>query len=109
MDPQVAELVHNYKAHLGELTFNSKPIITNLTIIAGENLAAATFLGAVIVEHILTTHNVGHKLPALYLMDSIVKNIGRHYTAFFSEHLLSLFSAVYVARRSASRRRRPLS
>ncbi|KAJ3199083.1 hypothetical protein HDU82_000732, partial [Entophlyctis luteolus] len=85
-----------YRASLADLTFNSRPIITSLTIIAGENIQFAHVIVQAVEDQL---RNVAPKikLPVLYLVDSICKNIGNVYVQLFVRNMFATFSNAYSA------------
>lgn len=87
-------IVDDYAASLRELTFNSRPIIENLTTIAKENTDYADGFLHVITTRIYKTIPE-HKLFALYLLDSVCKNVGNPYNILVGDEIFKLFSHVY--------------
>lgn len=88
-------LVEDYATSLKELTFNSRPIIVNLTTIAKENTDEADGILAAITHRIY--HCIPeHKLFALYLLDLICKTVGAPYNVLIGDDIFKLFSHVYL-------------
>mmetsp|Transcript_2859 Transcript_2859/g.5340 ORF Transcript_2859/g.5340 Transcript_2859/m.5340 type:complete len:205 (+) Transcript_2859:101-715(+) len=84
-----------YDYILADLTFNSKIVINNLTMIAADNKDNA----AVPIVYVITSRTgeaIGdQKLPLFYLLDSIVKNVGGVYVGLVAPKLPKLFLDAY--------------
>ena len=65
---EAAEAASRYAEELEELTFNSKPIITSLSMIAEEFLPVSAAIVAVIEKKIAAAA-ADKKLPVLYLLE----------------------------------------
>uniref|UniRef100_UPI0037E93CE0 pre-mRNA cleavage complex 2 protein Pcf11 n=1 Tax=Semicossyphus pulcher TaxID=241346 RepID=UPI0037E93CE0 len=96
MDDKAArdDACREYQSSLEDLTFNSKPHINMLTILAEENLQFAKDIVAIIEAQISKAPS-SEKLPVLYLVDSIVKNVGGEYLAVFAKNLITSFICVF--------------
>lgn len=88
-------IVDDYARSLGELTFNSQPIIKTLTDIADENKDVAEGIAAAIFNRIFKSIPE-QKLFALYLLDSVCKTVGSPYSEIAGSQVFNLFSHVYM-------------
>ncbi|NXX15554.1 PCF11 protein, partial [Podargus strigoides] len=84
----------DYQSSLEDLTFNSKPHINMLTILAEENVHFAKDIVS-LIEAQIAKAPASEKLPVMYLMDSIVKNVGSEYLTAFTKNLVATFFCVF--------------
>ncbi|KAI0542108.1 hypothetical protein GGR58DRAFT_454010 [Xylaria digitata] len=85
----------DFRDALEDIQTIGRPEISNLTIIARENIEHALAISGALVEHIkrAAPHK---KLPPLYVLDSIAKNVGTPYTLFFSRKLYQTYMDAYA-------------
>ncbi|XP_053616677.1 pre-mRNA cleavage complex 2 protein Pcf11 isoform X2 [Plodia interpunctella] len=88
------EIAEEYASSLADLTVNSKPLINMLTILAEENIDHAGVIVETVEKHLEKVHP-DIKLPVLYLVDSIIKNVGRAYTQKFSQIIVNMFTRTF--------------
>ncbi|KJZ78793.1 hypothetical protein HIM_01566 [Hirsutella minnesotensis 3608] len=95
MASDAEEVAEDYRHALEDLSTNMRFEISNLTVIARENTEHALAIAEVLQQHILKAPP-NKKLPALYVLDSIVKNVGTPYTLYFGRNLFKTFMESYV-------------
>ncbi|KAL8732239.1 MAG: hypothetical protein Q9181_004026 [Wetmoreana brouardii] len=88
------QVVEDYKNHISELIANNKHEINFLTTIASECIAEAPGISRVIENHIRSVPPE-RKLPALYVLDSIAKNVGGAYSVILGRNLFKTFMDAY--------------
>lgn len=96
VDPITLKVLSDFDRNLSALTFNSKPVITTLTMIAGK----FRNLGPIFVQKIeqaILQAQPSQRLPRLYLIDSIIKNVGQPYASMFTPKILVLFCSTYAS------------
>ena len=85
--PRVPE---KFRSSLEDLVENSKPLITKLTRSADKNKDHAREIIGVIKEQI-TKSPGNQKLLMMYLIDSIIKEVGDCYIRGFSKSIIKTF------------------
>ncbi|BGP25604.1 pre-mRNA cleavage complex 2 protein Pcf11 [Rhodotorula toruloides] len=97
--PDVAQDPNSFRRYFTQqlqgLTFNSKPIITSLTLFAHEHVVRMSGVVAQCMEEHLRTCPPHYVLPSFYLLDSISKNIGPPYLALFARFIERVFLSAY--------------
>ncbi|KAM0270855.1 hypothetical protein ACHAQH_009300 [Verticillium albo-atrum] len=99
-----ADVAEDYKQALEDLNSTNRADISTLTTIARENTEHAQLITDILQRHIIRAP-AHKKLPAIYVLDSIVKNVGTPYTLFFGAQLFQTFMEAYAAVDSHVRRK----
>lgn len=102
MNDQLEAIGEDFYLSLNDLTFNSRPIISSLTVIAQENVNAASYISKAVIKRIEKAPP-SQKLFSFYLLDSISKNVGSPYTLLFSDKLFQLFTQSFLIVDNATR------
>jgi len=92
---EAEEIARKYGEELEELKDNNRNLIMFLTELADDYRNYADIIVAVIENHIKKV-TVDAKLPAMYLMDSIMKNHKDEYCDKFQHNIVSTFSGVFA-------------
>ncbi|KAI3404247.2 hypothetical protein KGF56_003008 [Candida oxycetoniae] len=90
----MVDILTEYKGKLHELTFNSQPIITELTQIAKQHLELADQIIDLITERIYQTIPE-QKLYALYVLDDICKVVGNPYNILIGDEIYNIYIHVF--------------
>jgi pre-mRNA cleavage complex 2 protein Pcf11 len=101
--PAAHEVAADFRDALHDLRTNSRPEISNLTLIAKENTEYAQAISTELEQHIRSTRPE-FKLPALYVLDSIVKNVGTPYTVYLGRNMYKTFMDAYLAMDQGTRK-----
>lgn len=83
------EVAEDFRLAIADLTSPARHIITSLTSIAAEQTDFAPAIVEVIEERIRKAAPK-HLLPTLYLLDSVVKNVGGVYIELFAKNLYGI-------------------
>ncbi|KAI8465306.1 MAG: hypothetical protein J3K34DRAFT_396199 [Monoraphidium minutum] len=89
-----SEFVAEYRDLLAQLKRNEKRDINCLSMLAEDNKQHAAAVVDAIEQHILVAP-APVKLPALYVLDSIVKNVREPYKSLFAKTLPDVFGSVW--------------
>ncbi|OTB04131.1 hypothetical protein M426DRAFT_23001 [Hypoxylon sp. CI-4A] len=95
-DSETEQVAQAFREAVEDLQNFNKNEINTLTMIARENTEHAYAISVALQEHIKRVVPQ-KKLGALYLLDSIVKNVGTPYTIYFSKKLYQTFMDAYAS------------
>ncbi|GAB1312995.1 mRNA 3' end processing factor [Madurella fahalii] len=104
MADNAADVAEDYRQALEDLTMNSRIEIATLTNIARENANHGLAIAEVLQNHIKKV-SPSRTLPALYVLDSVVKNVPTPYALYFGPKLYSIFMGAYTKVDNATRRK----